>query len=236
VFVRAADIHLGDAWLRVIDEALAGAKVVLTLCSPKSVQRPWLNFEKWVRSGGRLLLLGFELGDRHHDGNLAELSHHFGIDPASDIVGPTGHKCEERKPYNDRPKNKYVIDFTPSMADGHAFTDGLATIRLTNVQTVRVDPGGIEWLRVGSNVVCRPRRDCVRYRDGTMTAPAVAAFETNQNAGWLAVAVEAPQGLCGAGSVHMIGIWDLLGSNQAFDGDNLMLLTRLLDWLSGKTV
>src|SRR5262249_27347901 len=52
VFVSAVNIHLGDAWLREIDEALAGAKVVLALCSPNSVQRPWLNFESgsgWSR-------------------------------------------------------------------------------------------------------------------------------------------------------------------------------------------
>ena len=41
---------------------------------------------EWVRAGGRLLLLGFELGDRHHGGNLAELSRFFGIDPRSDIA------------------------------------------------------------------------------------------------------------------------------------------------------
>jgi hypothetical protein len=380
-FVSAADIHLGDAWLKVIDNALVDAKLILTLCSPNSVRRPWINFEsgsgwsrqlpvipicyngmrrdqlpdplgifqaveltnaaswrhlvdrvasmlgqavadgfdpakmlqvlrvegpsrthdigivlchrqgeweargrsvfvlprslpedqqgswsfrvlddervflsprlhelsgiilanpwrarmepevisaiiEWVRTGGRLLLLGFELGDRHHDGNLAELSHHFGIDPASDIVGPGGYG--DRKPYN------VPIDFSPSEADEHPFTKELKSIRLTNVQTVRVDPGGIEWLRVGSNIVYRPRRDSVRYHGGTMTTPGGSAFESSSDVGWMSVAVEAPQSLCGAGSVHMIGTWDLLGSNTAFNGDNLTLLIRLLNWLSGK--
>jgi hypothetical protein len=45
VFVSAIDIHLGDAWLKEIDQALTGAKAVLALCSPNSVRRPWLNFE-----------------------------------------------------------------------------------------------------------------------------------------------------------------------------------------------
>lgn len=381
VFVSASDIHLGEAWLREIDEALVGAKVVLALCSPNSVRRPWLNFESgsgwsrrlpvvpvchkgvdkdqlpdplgifqaielkdarscrslvdqlaaalggsvaqgfdpaemlralrvespprshevgivlchrqgewqqggrsffrlpeslpeeirkewsfrpmteereflspdlhrlsglilaspwrakmkpetiaalvdWVKLGGRLLLLGFELGDRHHDGNLAVLSHHFGIDPAGDIVGPAGHGSG--KPYGK------PVDFSPAEADRHPFTSGLTTISLINVQTVRVDPGGIEWLRVGSNLVYRPQRESVRYRDGTLTTPGGSAFEINESAGWLPVAVEAPGGLCGEGGVHMIGTWDLLGRNPESGNDNLTLLTRLFDWLSRK--
>jgi hypothetical protein len=381
VFVSASDIHLGEAWLREIDEALAGAKVILALCSPNSVRRPWLNFESgsgwsrrlkvvpichkgmvqdqlpdplgifqavelkdagscrrlveqlaaalggsvaegfdpaemlralrvesparsnevgivlchrqgewqkggrsvfslpeslpeeirnewsfrqileerellspnlhklsglilanpwrarmrpetiaafvdWVRSGGRLLLLGFELGDRHHDGNLAVLSHHFGIDPAGDIVGPAGQGSG--KPY------RKPVDFNPAEADEHPFTSGLTTIRLVNVQTVRVDPGGVEWLRVGSNVVYRPQRDIVSYHDGTLTTPGGSAFEINESASWLPVAVEAPGGLCGEGGVHMIGTWDILGRNQELGDDNPELLTRLFDWLSRK--
>jgi len=182
---------------------------------------------EWVRAGGRLLLLGFELGDRHHDGNLGELSHHFGIDPAGDIVGPLGYG--ELKPYDE------PLVFDPAAADEHLLTEGLVDIRLSNVQTLRVLPGGAEWLRVGRNVVYRPRRDSVQYRDGTMTAPRRASFEINQSAGWLPVAVEAPQGLCGSGSVQMIGTWDLLGRREAFSGDNLTLVTRLLDWLSRNT-
>jgi hypothetical protein len=388
VFVSAADIQLGDAWLKEIENALQGSQILLSLCSPSSVRRAWLNFEsgtgwikglkvvpicykglrkeqlpdplhifqaielidsaschklvdrlaselsiqisdrfnpakmfgalrvdrpartntvgmvlchgqrewdssprtvfafpaslppalqercnvcaiddertflspdlhklsglvvgspwrakippetisavvEWVRAGGRLLLLGFELGDRHHAGNLSELSRFFGIVPGGDIVGPPNHKCEKEKPYN-LGSNRYVIEFFPSKADPHSFTEHLTTIRLTNVQTVQVEPGGTEWLRVGKNVVCRPRRDRVIYRDGIMTAPAEAAFETNRKAEWLPVAVEAPQGLCGAGVVHMIGSWDLMGRHQLLGDDNVTLLTRMFEWLSGR--
>jgi hypothetical protein len=381
VFVSASDIHLGDAWLKEIDEAICCAKAVLALCSPGSIRRPWLNFEsgscwakhlpvipvchhglrkdrlpdplnifqaleldtpdscrllveqlalklglqpaisfdpkqmfrdiqserptrseaigivlshqqnqwdgggqslfslanslpaglegdwifqtladerpflsadlhklsglifpspwraklepetisatvEWVRRGGRLLLLGFELGDRHHDANLAELSHHFGIDPDADIVGPPGFG--DRKPYD------IPIDFDIAKGVPHPFTKGLTTIRLANVQTVRVAPGGVEWLRVGDNVVYRPRRESVLYRNGTMTTPGGTAFETNSQAGWLAAAVEAPKGLCGTGEVQMIGTWDLLGRHQVFGDDNITLMARLLDWLSGR--
>jgi len=69
-----------------------------------------------------------------------------------------------------------------------------------------------------------------------MTAPGGAEFEVMQNTGDLPVAVEAPQGLCGAGSVNMLGTWDLIGRYGVFGRDNLTLVSRLLDWLSGRAI
>lgn len=383
VFVSAADIHYGDQWLKVIDEAMERAKIILSLCSPGSVRRPWINFESgsgwarripviplchkgltkdqlpdplgifqaielvnadsfrtlaerlaaefnikiaenfnfteivenlktklpdrtteiglvlthrqeqweknqpvlfkpseklpqgltgnwnfksitdkkaflseelnrlsgliftspwksrlepemitatvdWVKNGGRLLLLGFELGDRHHEANLAELSQHFGISPGIDIVGPPDFG--QQKPYET------VVEFDVAEADKHFFTANLSGIQLKNVQTLRVEPGGTEWLRVGKNVVYQPKRESVIYRDGVMTTPGGNAFYLNKNAGWFPVAVEAPKGLCGKGSVQMIGTWDLIGRNTSFGDDNLILISRILDWLAGKTI
>jgi hypothetical protein len=181
---------------------------------------------EWVKKGGRLLLLGFELGDRHHDANLMELSRHFGISAAIDIVGPADFKGD--KPYNT------VIEFNPLLANQHPFTQNLKSVQLTNVQTLQVEPGGLEWLRVGENDVYQPKRENVVYRDGVMTAPGGNSFYINKNAGWLPVAVEAPEGLCGLGGVQMIGTWDLLGRNKPFGGDNHILVTRILDWLAGE--
>lgn len=381
VFVSAADIHYGDQWLKVIDEAMERAKIIISLCSPASVRRSWLNFEsgsgwarrlpvipicykgltkdqlpdplgmfqaveltnlkacqdlaeriasefkikvaadfnrsqmfenlktepvvrtdgigivrthrqeeweqnkttvfnlagnlpdglngdwqlknlsdkrlflsedlnkytgliftspwrskiepeiisatiEWVKQGGRLLLLGFEFGDRHHDTNLAELSQHFGITPSVDIVGPPGFG--DIKPY------EALVNFEVLDAEEHFFNQNLKNIQLTNTQTLRVEPGGTEWLSVGKNIVYQPKRESVIYRDGTMTAPGGSAFHLKSNAGWLPVAVEAPKGLCGKGGVQMIGTWDLLGRRKPFGGDNFELVSRILDWLSGK--
>jgi hypothetical protein len=182
---------------------------------------------EWVREGGRILFLGFELGDRHHDANLAELTHPFGIDPASDIVGPPG--SGHRKPYD------VAVDYSIPDAEAHPLTQGLAAVRLVNAQTVRVEPGGIEWLRVGRNTLYRPAADTVEYRDGTLTTPGGAAFERRTDAGWLSVAVEAPAGLCGQGRALMIGSWDVLGRSTPFGEDNVTLVSRLLDWLARRT-
>ena len=47
VFVSTdtASISAGDNWLESIDRALRGARVLLVLCSPTSIRRPWINFE-----------------------------------------------------------------------------------------------------------------------------------------------------------------------------------------------
>ncbi len=204
---RYAGLILGSPWRSRLDAETIGAIV------------------EWVRAGGRLLLLGFELGDRHHGTNLAELAHRFGIDPATDIVGPPDFPAGG-KPYEQ------AVDFEPALADAHPLTAGIASVRLSNVQTLRVEPGGSEWLRVGANSLHRPRRDSVRYRDGTMTTPGGTAFAPVPHAEPYAVAVEAPAGLCGAGGVHMIGTWDLLGRYSTPAVGNLALLAALLDWLS----
>lgn len=183
---------------------------------------------QFVFDGGRVLLLGFELGDRHHNGNLSELARHFGIEPVTDIVGPAS---EEGKPYG------LPVDFAvgPGDADPHPFTEGLTVLRFANVQTLRVEPGGIEWLRVGANAVFRPCRDKTIYAsDGTLTA-GKQDFERNGAAHWCPVAVQAPPSLCGRGKVIAMGTWDLLGDQGEFlkNEDNASLVRRELDWLSG---
>ena len=54
VFVSSEgdDITAGDQWFRQIEDALAGAKMLLIICSPSSVYRPWINFEAgagWIK-------------------------------------------------------------------------------------------------------------------------------------------------------------------------------------------
>ncbi len=191
---------------------------------------------EWVYSGGRLLLLGFELGDRHHDSNLAELSHRFGIDPTSgDIVGPRIYQANNTngsvsipKPYGE------PLNFIPLNSPPHPFTESIPLVTLRNVQTIRVDPGGREWIHVGENSAYRPRHDSVQYNDGIMATPGVNMVEQNDFSSWLPVAVEAPQGLCGKGGVNMIGTWDLIGEGLFFEGGNLELMKHILDWLSHK--
>lgn len=178
----------------------------------------------FVKQGGRMLLLGYELGDRHHDANFNDLAAQFGLYFEADIVGPPGQGTV--KPYN------VPVDFKVEDGDRHELTAGLTSVRLANVQTLRVLPLGAEWLRVGRNVACRPSRETVEYREGVFSEPGEKRVEPNAQSGWLPVAAEAPRGLCGKGAVQAIGTWELLGRHKPFRSpDNLMLLGRLLDWL-----
>ena len=45
VFVSVVDISSGEQWFRRLEEELTGAQVLLVICSPGSVKRPWINFE-----------------------------------------------------------------------------------------------------------------------------------------------------------------------------------------------
>ena len=183
----------------------------------------------FVKKGGRMLLLGFEMGDRHHDANLNDHAAEFGLYVEADIVGPPRQGAS--KPFG------VAVDYEVGLGDRHALTEGLAAVRLANVQTLRVLPLGAEWLRVGKNVACRPSRETVEYRDGVFTEPGEKRVEPNAGAGWLAVAAEAPRGLCGEGAVQAVGTWDLLGRRDAFGHrDNLILLGRLFEWLSGRQI
>src|SRR5205809_126270 len=54
VFVSSdgESISAGDDWLESIDKALEQSALMLILCSPSSIRRPWINFEAgaaWMR-------------------------------------------------------------------------------------------------------------------------------------------------------------------------------------------
>lgn len=160
--------------------------------------------ERWVHAGGHLLLLGYELGDRHHGGNLHELSRRFGIHPNADIVGPPDFA--DTKPYG---------------VPVH-FDYGSETIMLTNVQTLSLEPGGVAWILVGANHVFRPSSASVDYHEGRLVQPRGMQFDRDPNAGDRAVAVDAPTGLCGDGNVAAVGTWMLTEE----------LTNDLLEWLT----
>lgn len=54
IFVSSdsASIKVGDKWLDNISKNLSDCKIMFVLCSPRSIARPWINFESgagWVR-------------------------------------------------------------------------------------------------------------------------------------------------------------------------------------------
>jgi hypothetical protein len=116
----------------------------------------------WVAGGGRLLLLGYELGDHHHEGNLNALAHEFGIHFEANIVAPPGYP--DRKPYG------VPIDLAAESVD-HPVLRGVRRLRLVNLQTISPEPGALEFVRLGTNEIYRPARDAVLYDRGSMRVP-----------------------------------------------------------------
>ncbi len=54
VFVRSdnEDLPAGSRWLDQITAALEDSRVLITICSPNSIVRPWINFETgcaWIK-------------------------------------------------------------------------------------------------------------------------------------------------------------------------------------------
>jgi hypothetical protein len=51
VFVSDSEMQAGDDWLRTIEQALNRCSLLVAVCSPVSISRPWVNFElgaAWV--------------------------------------------------------------------------------------------------------------------------------------------------------------------------------------------
>ena len=81
----------------------------------------------WVRAGGRLALLGFELGDLHHEANLNELASRFALRFNGDALAPAGWEALD-KPYG---KN---LALTPT--SDHPLFVGVESLTWRNVQTL----------------------------------------------------------------------------------------------------
>lgn len=170
----------------------------------------------WVLEGGRLLLLGYQLGDRHHGADLDELARRFGVHFRADILGPEGAP-PTRKPY-DSPVVVGAVGEHPVVA-------GSELIEVVNCQSIDVAPGGRTLLATGSNLLFEPDPATVYYRDGVFAGGGVQ-FRSRGAAPWLAVLVQAPAGLCGKGEVLALGTWSVPVNER-----NRAFLTRLERWL-----
>lgn len=177
----------------------------------------------WVIQGGRLVLLGYELGERHHRTNLNSLSDRFfGLRFNSDIVAPENWRSSHAKPYGRE------ITFQDVNSKKHPVLKGVQSLCMRNVCTLTVEPGSLIVLPIGKNGVSREVSP--NYTDG-WTSSGVQQFEIATDADWLPVIAEAPPGLCGKGKVIAIGTWDFFGTDECFkNSDNYAFVKNLLEW------
>ena len=108
----------------------------------------------WVDGGGRLLLLGFELGDRHHRSNLNDLAELFGLRFNTDIVAPG--LALSSKPYNAA----IDVEFRDPK---HPLLSGLSSICVWNAQSVSTEPGGTAVITLDRLGVSHLRDDTAHY-------------------------------------------------------------------------
>lgn len=175
----------------------------------------------WVHEGGRLLLLGYELGDRHHGANLNALARHFGIHFRADILAPAGTATGSvDKPYGE----PIIVHPTPA----HEGVAACGPIELVNVQSIDVDPGGQVLIGAGDCPICEPDPETVEYSDGVFSGGGVR-FTSRGPAPWLGVLVRAPRGLTGKGQVLALGTWKV----PTKPAGNSLLLRLLAAWLGG---
>ena len=175
----------------------------------------------WVDAGGRLLLLGFELGDRHHRANLNELAGMFGIRFNTDLVAPAPDFTG--KPY-DAPID---IDLTGA---AHPMLDGLSAIRVWNAQSVSTEPGGAPLIPLEGFGIARLTDDSAHYDEGGWQTGGNQQFSTGPAPPDRSLAAFAPADLCGRCRVLALGTWDLrLGDGTADTG---RFVSRVIAWLA----
>ena len=157
------------------------------------------EIRNWVRAGGRLVLMGFELGDRHHEANLNELAELFGIHFNTDIVAPAGWNSDG-KPYG------IPVAFSVD-SSAHPLLKGIAKLQLINTATLTVEPGSLVLVRTGQNRIGWLRN--AKYQDEKLIV-GEQRFDFSVVPMTPVVAMAAP-GLAGKGEVIGIGTWDVLG-------------------------
>lgn len=181
------------------------------------------EIEGWVRAGGRLLLLGFELGDRHHESNLNELAERFGIRFNSDILAPT--PIYKGKPYED------AIDVALGASDDPLLS-GLSSVRVQNAQSVSTEPGGRPLISLPGLGIARLTDDSARYNEGGWHITPNQQFTTAPSPPDRYLAAFAPRALAGRGQVLAFGTWQLLSDSAG----TKQLVNRLIGWLGAPAV
>ncbi len=186
------------------------------------------EIDAWVRHGGRLLLQGYEYGDRHHGGNLNDLAARFGVRFRTDIVAPSTTAISDgrlAKPYD-------VAVPYPVSPTNHPLTSKVESIALTNSQSVEVEPGGEILVSTGANLIAEPDPARVRYESGRFVGSSDLCLLRGAHP-WLGVVTVAPRGLTGDGEVIAMGSWLMSGDDPTLPTDTRTFTRNVMRWLSG---
>lgn len=182
---------------------------------------------KWVHQGGRLILLGFQLGDRHHHANLNELAQKFGLWFNSDIVGPEYWNTPQFKPYHQE------IQFNDIDKKRHKILTEVQKLIFRKTCTLNAEAGTSNIITVGNNRICKWLS--AKYDKEGWASCGMQEFDIIPQTSWIPVVAEAPRSLTREGRVIAIGTWDFFGTDACFkNADNYQFVNNLFSWLTGE--
>lgn len=182
---------------------------------------------KWVHQGGRLILLGYRLGDRHHGANLNQLAQKFGLWFNSDIVAPDNWKWREIDPSDQ------LIKLNDIQTHHMILTD-VQNLIFRKICTLTVEPGACTILTVGNNHICK-WLNAVYDKEGKSRLGGMKEFDIIEQAPWVPIVAEAPHSLTGKGRVLAIGTWNFFDNDESLKDENVhnyRFVKNLLEWLS----
>jgi TIR domain-containing protein len=210
-----------------------------------------MRLVEWVRDGGRLVISGFELGERHHGTNLNQLTYHFGVQFNSDAVvhprptQPVEDHFEKRgatgpvaKDYDESLcfETLYTLPddtkrYMPNLlTELTALLQDVRTLRLQNVCSLQLEPGAMPLVLAKPNRVRALTVESGRYSSPPKfkLATGKQTFEEPFLDPHRAVVALAPQGLTGKGRVLALGSWDFRSDEPC---DNQIFLQNIWRWL-----
>jgi hypothetical protein len=184
----------------------------------------------WVRAGGRMVVTGFELGERHHGTNINQLTWHFGVTFNSDVIVSSGHSGNlYDKQYNE------PLRFTLARKMEHPVLRRVNEITMRNVCSLHLEPGATALVLAAPNQVFELDASAAVYSDRGNGRIALAAgaqkFRPPVIVPDRAIIAEAPMGLTGKGRVLAMGSWDFRPDKSL--NDNAVFLANLWSWLDG---
>ncbi len=205
---------------------------------------------RWVRDGGRIALLGFELGPRHHESGINLLAERFGLRFNTDIVVPDDYATRLQKgvanwldagealPHatwsaGNKPYNN-PVDYEVSEGT-HAVLAGVQRVCWTSACTIAAEPGARALVSLGRNWLGRMMETSAQYDLQTEVLNTGSdRFYFIPNLPWWPVAASAPSDLVNnRGDAIAIGTWDLL-THASAKNHNEQFVNNLLRWLAGE--
>ena len=179
----------------------------------------------WVRTGGNLVVTGFELGERHHGTNINQLASPFGLLFNSDVVTAST--------VTNPPKDYDVtLKYNAFASADDGLLDGVQSLAMRNACSLHLAPGARPVVYAHPNRIRELTPGAVEYGPppAFQLAPGSQTFDKGRVDKSRVVAALAPSGLTLRGRVLAVGSWDFRCDGVSADNDRF--LQNVWRWLA----